>query len=427
VLDVLALILAGGQGDRLSVLSEQRAKPAVVFGGRYRIIDFVLSNVANSGLRKVGVLTQYRPRSLNNHIRSGQAWDLDWQDGGVELLQPYLGKESGDWYSGTADAVYQNLYYIEEADVRDVLILSGDHIYTMQYGELIAFHRDNDADATVGVYEVGWDEASRFGLVSLDPGGRVTDFIEKPQNPPTNLASTGIYVFKKQALLDALLADAERTSSHDFGKDILPAMFRDARVFGYRMSGYWRDVGTIQSYWEANMDLLAEPPPINLYAAENRVMTPTISLPPAKIGPYAEVSRSMLSLGVRVYGTVIHSVLSPGVVVEAGASVRDSIIQHDCVIGRDASVDRCILDKEVSVGTGSLLGYGQDMRPNASRPDIVNGGFSIVGKRTTVPPHFRLGRNVVIGPNVRDELLAGQELESGETVHPTHLPANLFV
>jgi glucose-1-phosphate adenylyltransferase len=351
--NVLALILAGGQGDRLSILSEQRAKPAVIFGGKYRIIDFALSNCVNAGITMVGVLTQYRPRSLNDHLRTGRPWDLDREGGGVFLLQPYLGREISDWYRGTADAVYQNLFFVEESEAEDVLILAGDHVYTMRYDLLIEWHRRNGADVTVPVYDVPLAEASRYGLLTLDNDNRVTEFLEKPPQPKSTCASTGIYVFKKDVLLDQLQADAARSdSSHDFGRDILPVMIEDSKVFGYRLEGYWRDVGTVDSYWQANMDLLVDLPELDLYNPSTAIRTREPRYPPAKVGPRAYITRSLLNSGDIINGHVEHSVISPGVYIEDGAVVRDSIVFDGCRIERGAIVDRAVLDKEVHVGEG---------------------------------------------------------------------------
>jgi glucose-1-phosphate adenylyltransferase len=414
---VAALILAGGQGDRLSVLSEERAKPAVVFGGRYRIIDFTLSNCVNSGINRVGVLTQYRPRSLNGHIGIGRPWDLDRQGGGVTLLQPYLGRESSDWYRGTGDAVYQNLYFIEESRADQILILAGDHVYKMNYDELIAFHRDKEADVTVPVYEMAPAEASRFGNVILDEDQRVVGFQEKPKQPVSSLGSMGIYVFNKNILIEQLLADAQRhRSSHDFGRDILPHLLEETRVFGYRFHGYWRDVGTIEAYYNANMDLLEDLPELNLYDQETPIRTNTGDLPPAKVGRHAYISRSLLSLGCIVNGHVEHSILSPGVYVEEGAVVRDSIVFDGTYIQSGAVVERSILDKEVQVGQNCHVGYGDDLRANEERPDIVNCGISIIGKRVQLTPSLRVGRNCVVGPGVVVTAAQDNCLPSGTTL-----------
>ncbi len=426
--NVLAMILAGGQGDRLSILSEQRAKPAVVFGGQYRIVDFALSNCANSGITKVSVLTQYRPRSLVNHIGAGRPWGFDTLEGGIQILQPYLGRADSDWYSGTADAVYQNLYVIEESRAREVLILAGDHIYLTSYRNMIAYHRSQAADATVAVYSVPREEAHRFGVLDLDANGRVIDFQEKPKNPRGAWASMGVYVFNKDILVEQLQADSDLDgeSKHDFGRDIIPRMFQSHRVFGYQYQSYWRDVGTIESYWDAHMDLLATSPSLNLEDSELKLRTAGAIMPAARIGPQASVRDSLISPAAHIDGEVIRSVISPGVVVEPGAVVRDSIIQHKCVIRAGAVVDRSILDKEVSVGRGVVIGAGEDV-PNFERPDIVNAGITVVGKRVTIPSGMNVGKNVVIGPGVNEELLDRPSLESGATVHPTNMPLHLFV
>ena len=429
MINVLAMILAGGQGDRLSVLSEQRAKPAVVFGGQYRIIDFALSNVANSGITKTAVLTQYRPRSLISHVGAGRPWGLDSLDSSVQMLQPYLGRADMDWYSGTADAVYQNLYVIEESRASEVLVLAGDHIYLTNYRNMVAYHRSQQADATVAVYSVPRAEAHRFGVLDLDQNGRIVDFQEKPREPRSPWVSMGVYVFNKDVLVEQLQADADagEASKHDFGRDIIPRMFASHRVFGYQYQAYWRDVGTIDSYWSAHMDLLAPNPPLNLDDPDARLRTAGAILPPARFGARADVSNSLISPAASIHGKVVRSVISPGVVIEDGAEVRDSIIQHRCIIRSGAVIDRSILDKEVSVGRGSMIGDGAGNVANFERPDIINTGISIIGKRVVVPSGMRVGRNVVIGPGVHDELLDRIALESGASVHPTQMPLHLFV
>ncbi|MBK7327638.1 MAG: NTP transferase domain-containing protein [Dehalococcoidia bacterium] len=427
--NVLAMILAGGQGDRLSILSEQRAKPAVVFGGQYRIVDFALSNCSNSGITKVSVLTQYRPRSLVNHIGAGRPWGFDTLDGGIQILQPYLGRADSDWYQGTADAIYQNLYVIEESRAREVLILAGDHIYLTSYRNMIAYHRSQAADATVAVYSVPREEAHRFGVLDLDANGRIIDFQEKPKNPRGAWASMGVYVFNKDVLVEQLQSDADmgENSSHDFGKDIIPRIFQTHRVFGYQYQSYWRDVGTIESYWSAHMDLLAPNPSLNLEEAELKLRTAGAIMPPARFGRGAMVRDSLISPAVHINGEVTRSVISPGVIIEEGAVVRDSIIQHRCVIRAGAVVDRSILDKEVTVGRGSIVGEGDAAIANFERPDIVNTGINVIGKRVTIPAGMSVGRNVVIGPGVHDELVERAALESGASVHPTTMPLHLFV
>jgi len=416
---VVALVLAGGQGDRLSVLSEERAKPAVIFGGRYRIIDFALSNIVNSGITRVGVLTQYRPRSLNDHIGIGRSWDLDRAGGGVTLLQPYLGRDSSDWYRGTADAVFQNIYFLEESRADLVLILAGDHVYKMNYDDLLAYHLEKGADVTVPLYEVPMEEAHRYGVLTTDDDGRIVEWDEKPDRPRANLISMGIYVFNRQSLIERLIADSKLDSTHDFGRDIVPAMVDEpeTRVYGYSFNDYWRDVGTIESYYDANMDLLEDLPALNLYDPDTRVRSRVTGFPPAKIGRRAYLSRSLVELGCIINGHVEHTVLSPGVYIEEGAVVRDSIIFDNCRIEAGAIVERSVVDKDVLVGKNAYVGYGDDWAPNHERPDVVNCGITIIGKRAKLPPYVRIGRNVVIGPNVMAEAqTADGYIPSGTTI-----------
>jgi glucose-1-phosphate adenylyltransferase len=416
--NVIATILAGGQGERLSVLSSQRAKPAVPFAGKYRIIDFTLSNCVNSGLYNVALLTQYRPHSLNDHIRTGRPWDLDRNRGGVRLLQPYLGRRDSDWYRGTADAVYQNLTFLfEDYDADLMLVLSGDHVYRMDYRKLIAFHEAKQADCTVAVFEVPLREAHRFGTLIVDDDQRVIAFEEKPARPRSTLISMGIYVFERPILEQRLEEDARMRSRHDFGGDVLPRMVELDRVYAYRFRGYWRDVGTIQSYWEANMGLLAEPPEFELYDPDWVIHTRSEERPPAKISSTGRVARSLISHGCTIHGTVEHSVLSPGVFVAEGAYVRDSIIMTDCIIGPHSVLDRVILDKEVVVGSGCQLGVGEANPPNRLEPRRLNTGISLVGKRARIPSGVRIGRNCRVDPGVTERDFDGRtELPSGESV-----------
>ncbi|HEU5328426.1 MAG: glucose-1-phosphate adenylyltransferase [Thermomicrobiales bacterium] len=413
---VVVMILAGGQGERLSILSRQRAKPAVPFGGKYRIIDFSLSNCVNSGYYNVGVLTQYRPHSLNDHIGIGRPWDLDRQTGGVRLLQPYLGHVRSDWYRGTADAIYHNLFFIEPRQFRDVLILSGDHIYAMDYRPMIQFHREAEADVTVAVQEVPWSDASRFGVMATAPDRRVIEFQEKPAEPRSNLASMGIYVFRKEALIKALRGENTDRSMVDFGKDVIPYMIARGGVFAYPFEGYWQDVGTIQSYWEANMDLLLDPPPLNLYDPDWRMHTRSEERPPAKLLDGAVVTQSLISHGCLIRGTVEHSVLSPGVVVRAGAVIRDSVIMTDTVIGEGAVLDRCIVDKEVVIGPGAQLGVGDDSIPNMLEPTRLNSGITLLGRKAHVPAGVTVGRNVLIAPDVQERHFTSRDVSSGDAV-----------
>lgn len=349
----VAMILAGGQGSRLGALTKRVAKPAVPFGGKYRIIDFPLSNCAHSGIERVGVLTQYRPFELHNYVGNGDAWDLDVRDGGVFILPPYARDKGADWYRGTADAIYQNLYFISLSDPDYVLVLSGDHIYSMDYSKMIAAHKENGAEATIAVIRVPWEEASRFGIMDADEDGRIKEFAEKPENPKSNLASMGIYLFSTEFLRRYLEADAkQKNSSHDFGKDVIPKMLADeAKLFAYPFEGYWKDVGTIESLWEANMDFLSDTPPIDV-GGRWRIRSANHSMPPHYLGPRAKVRHSLVNEGSVVLGTVEHSVLSSGVRVEKGAVVTNSVLMPFAKVEAGAVVDHAI------VGQGGLVESG---------------------------------------------------------------------
>jgi glucose-1-phosphate adenylyltransferase len=410
---VLTLILAGGEGERLSVLSQVRAKPGVPFGGKYRIIDFALSNAVNSGLTDVGILTQYAPRSLIDHIGVGRPWDLDRSRGGVTLLQPYLGRNrKREWYRGTADAVLQNLDFIADRNPELVLILAGDHVYKMDYRPFLALHRARDADLTVAVRTVPMAEANRFGILEVGEGGRVTRFIEKPAHPPSNLVSMGVYAFSWPVLREAL--SAERV---DFGRDVLPAMVESGQgVHAYEYRGYWQDIGTVDAYWQASMDLLADAPPIDLYETGWLIYTKSEERAPARIGSQATISRSMVSHGCVVEGTVDHSILSPGVRVGPGAVVRDSIVMFDSEIGEGAVIDRAILDKECVVGAHAQIGEGRVLRPNRSEPERLFSGLTLVGKQARIPARSLVGRNCRIDPYVIEADFPRRRVAGGDTV-----------
>lgn len=415
----VAMILAGGQGERLSALSRQRAKPAVMFGGKYRIIDFALSNCVNSGISDVAVLTQYRPHSLNDHVGHGRPWDLDRANGGIKLLQPYLGKARSDWYRGTADAIYHNLFYVEETRATDVIILSGDHVYAMDYRPMLALHRQSGAAVTVAVQPVPWEDTNRFGVMNVDDEDKVIDFQEKPDDARSNLASMGVYIFRADVLMSVFHEDDAGRTMIDFGHEIIPFLIRSSHVVAYRFNAYWRDVGTLQSYWEANMEQLADVPGLNLYNPDWRIHTRSEERPPAKIMDGSHVSRAMLSNGcIIIRGTVEYSVLSPGVIVEAGAVVRNSIIMTDTVIRAGAVVDHCIIDKFVQVGEGAQLGVGDDYGANWLEPQRLNTGLTIVGRKAQIPAGTTIGRNVLIGADVTDADYASLNVGSGETVDP---------
>lgn len=391
-----ALILAGGEGTRLSVLTAKRAKPAVPFAGKYRIIDFTLSNCVNSGIFDVLILTQYRPHSLNDHIGGGQPWDLDRSfTGGVQLLQPYKGRKDTDWYSGTADAVWQNLNFVIKGDPDYVVILSGDHIYEMDYGALVNYHISKGADLTVCSIQVPLDEANRFGILDVDAKNRVKDFVEKPANPPGNNASMGVYVFSAKALEQMLTEDAARaSSSHDFGKDIIPRMVaQNMKVFAYPFQGYWVDVGTVDAYWESHMDLLNRPPAMNLNNRDWVIHTRSEERPPMTVEQGAVIKNSMICNGAVICeGAVVErSILSSGVYVGPKAVIRESIILTDSFIEAGAEVERCIIDKQTVIGHGAKVGKIQD---------IGDLGITVVGKNAKVPAGFTIGRGVVLGTDL---------------------------
>jgi glucose-1-phosphate adenylyltransferase len=411
---VLTLILAGGEGERLSILSQVRAKPGVPFGGKYRIIDFALSNAVNSGLTDVGILTQYAPRSLIDHIGVGRPWDLDRSRGGAALLQPFIERgRAREWYRGTADAVLQNLDFIHDRNPELVLVLAGDHVYKMDYRPFIDMHRERDAEVTCAVRTVPLDEAHRFGILATAPDGRVTDFVEKPADPPSDLVSMGVYVFSWPLLRDLLSADRP-----DFGRDILPWMVAtDRRVFAYEFGGYWQDVGTVESYWATNLDLLGDDPGIELNDLGWLIYTKSEERPPARIGPNASVSRSMISHGCVIDGLVEHSVLSPGVRVAAGAEVRDSIVLFDAVIEEGAVLDRAIVDKEAHIGRRARVGVGDDLAPNRAEPERLTAGITLVGKRARIPRDVEIGRNARIDPGVIErDFGSSARVASGTTV-----------
>jgi glucose-1-phosphate adenylyltransferase len=414
--NVLALILAGGEGKRLSVLAQGRAKPAVPFAGKYRIIDFALSNCINSGINAVAVVPQYNPRSLARHIGVGKPWDLDRVVGGITLLYPFV-STNGEmhWYKGTAEAVYQNLEFIQDSRVNEVLILSGDHVYTMHYEDMIKYHREQGADITIGITEVAWNDTNRFGIVFIDDNDRVIDFEEKPSDSKSNLASMGIYVFNMN-VLSQVLQDAHGRGFRDFGSQIIPEAINNYKVYGYKYTGYWRDVGTIEAYWQANMDLILDVPPFNLYEPGSQVKTPSVDMPPVKLGPKAQISRSLISNGCIINGNVLNSVLSPHVYVEEGAQVIDSIVFDDTIIAKDAVVNRSILDKECYIAEKCYIGYGNDYTSNKDEPANLNSGITVIGKGVRLPTGLKVGRNCKIDPNVQDGDFSTLSVPSGSSI-----------
>ena len=401
-MSVLTLILAGGEGNRLSILGEKRVKPAIPFGGKYRIIDFSLSNVVNSDLYRVAVLTQYRPHSLIEHLGIGEPWDLNRRrPNGLQIWQPYRGRRDQDWYQGTAGALHHNHNLIAEDGSDLLLVLSGDHIYKQDYRDLLRFHQEKGADLTVAVMDVCADEVHRFGIMSVDADQRITQFAEKPKRSASTLASMGIYVFNTAFLLRRLEEDAQdSTTVHDFGKNIIPKMVERDRAFAYPFAGYWVDVGTIAAYWETNLALLEENPALDLYDPNWVIHTRSKERPPVKCKPPSQIDNGLLSNGCVIYGTVINSVLSPGVRVERGAVVRDSVVMNDTTIRAGALIDRCVLDKEIEIGADAQVGVGDDTTPNQLEPANINTGITIVGKRAHIPPGAIVGRNCRIDPDV---------------------------
>ena len=398
--DVLVLLLAGGVGSRLNNLVGHRAKPAVPFGGIYRIIDFSLSNVMNSGLTRVGVLTQYKPLSLMRHVGGGEAWDFTGRTRGVKILPPRTGEKESDWYKGTADAIRQNMDFLEANPSEEILILSGDHIYHMDFEAMIAYHRYKKADVTVGMMVVPKSQIHQFGAGIVDDDNRVIDWEEKPEVPRTNLASMGIYVFRTKYLLDALARDRKEI---DFGMHILPRAIEQNRVFAYPFYGYWRDVGTIQAYWEANMDVIREGSGISPQewgirpniSADGRLMDRA----PTRFLTGSSVQSSMISAGCIIEGTVINSVLSPGVHVKKGAVVRDSVIFEDSIIEKGADVDLAICDKRIHVGEKALVGHGDNKDVvNKAFPQHLFTGITLIGKQAKIPSMMQIGRSCIVAP-----------------------------
>ena len=413
--EMIAMLLAGGQGSRLGVLTADVAKPAVAFGGKYRIIDFPLSNCINSGIDTVGVLTQYQPLRLNTHIGIGIPWDLDRNNGGVTVLPPYEKSDNSEWYTGTANAIYQNMRYIETYNPDYVLILSGDHIYKMDYEVMLEFHKEKKADVTIATMPVAMEEASRFGIVIADENKAIREFEEKPKNPRSNLASMGIYIFSWPVLREALLAMKNQPGC-DFGKHIIPYCFEhQRRMYAFEYNGYWKDVGTLGSYWQANMELIALIPEFNLYEEYWKIYTKCDTVEPQYIAPGAHVERSIIGEASEIYGTVIGSVIGPNVQIGRGTVIRDSIIMKDTVIGDNVTIDRSIIAENCSIGNQVQLGIGQAL-PNKLNASIYSFGLVTIGEKSVIPENVRVGKNTAIsGKTVWEDYPDGL-LASGEVI-----------
>ncbi len=413
--EMIAMLLAGGQGSRLGVLTSKVAKPAVAFGGKYRIIDFPLSNCINSGVDTVGVLTQYQPLRLNTHIGIGIPWDLDRNIGGVTVLPPYEKSSNSEWYTGTANAIYQNLDYMETYNPEYVLILSGDHIYKMDYEVMLDFHKKNGAEVTIAVMPVPMEEASRFGIMITDENRRIVDFEEKPAQPRINLASMGIYIFNWKTLKEALLALVDQPAL-DFGKHIIPFCHeKGAPLYAYEFNGYWKDVGTLNSYWEANMELIDIVPEFNLYEEYWKIYTESDALPPQYISTDSVVERSIIGEGTEIYGKVYNSVIGRGIVIGKDTVVRDSIIMNDTVIGDNCELNKAIIAENVVIGSGVKLGVGESV-PNDTAPHIYSHDIVTIGEKSVIPDRVSVGKNTVIFGATTEDDYDNAYLASGKTL-----------
>lgn len=393
--EMIAMLLAGGQGSRLGVLTSKVAKPAVAFGGKYRIIDFPLSNCINSGVDTVGVLTQYQPLRLNTHIGIGIPWDLDRNIGGVTVLPPYEKSANSEWYTGTANAIYQNLEYMESFNPDYVLILSGDHIYKMDYEVMLDFHKANGAEVTIAVMPVPIEEASRFGIMITDENRKITDFEEKPEHPRSNLASMGIYIFNWKTLRDSLIAMADQPAL-DFGKHVIPYCHEKGKpLYAYEFTGYWKDVGTLSSYWQANMELIDIVPEFNLYEEYWKIYTRSEIQPPQYLAEDSVAERSIIGEGTDVYGKVYNSVIGCGVTIGKGTVVRDSIIMNHTQIGENCELNKAIVAEDVQIGNNVKLGVGEEAE-NDKAPHIYNHGIVTIGEKSVIPDGISIGKNSVV-------------------------------
>ncbi|MCR5268506.1 MAG: glucose-1-phosphate adenylyltransferase [Lachnospiraceae bacterium] len=416
--EMIAMLLAGGQGSRLGVLTSKVAKPAVSFGGKYRIIDFPLSNCINSGIDTVGVLTQYQPLRLNTHIGIGIPWDLDRNVGGVTVLPPYEKSGNSEWYTGTANAIYQNMTYMEMFNPDYVLILSGDHIYKMDYEVMLDFHKANKADVTIAAMPVPYEEAKRFGILITDENRQINDFEEKPENPRSNLASMGIYIFNWKTLKKALIAKAEQPAL-DFGKHVIPFCHeKGARLFAYEYNGYWKDVGTLNSYWEANMELIDIVPEFNLYEEYWRIYTKNNAIPPQYISSESVVERSIIGEGTEVYGKVYNSVIGCNVVIGPDAVIRDSIIMNNATIHEKCELNKSIVAENTVIGAGCVLGAFEEAE-NETDPSIYTNGLVTVGEDSVVPENVRIGKNCVISGQTDESDYEDGVLPSGKSLIKT--------
>ncbi len=408
-METLALILAGGRGSRLDILSERRSKPAVPFAGKFRIIDFALSNCCNSGIFQIGILTQYLPLSLNEHIGVGKPWDLDRRDSFVTLLQP-----NNSWYEGTADAIRKNLEFVKRYASKYVLILSGDHIYKMDYSKMIEQHKQTGADLTIAAKIVPMEEASRFGILETDSNLKINKFVEKPKEPKSNKASMGIYVFSTQALIDAIEAHPD-IKDLDFGMHIIPDMIENKNVYAYEFYDYWKDVGTYDSYLETNLELCGDTA-LDLYDPSWKIYTKSEDLPPVKVGESAVIQNSLISNGCKIEGEVYHSVLSPGVIVGEGTTIHDAVILNDVVIGKNCHIEKTIIDKNTVIGDNSTIGTGDNYQPNKDNPKVLSSGLNVIGKKLILPEGLVVERNVRIFSSTNPKTISKKHISAGDTL-----------
>ncbi|MFQ5674454.1 MAG: glucose-1-phosphate adenylyltransferase family protein [bacterium] len=419
--DVLALILAGGRVDELSVLTLSRPKSAVPFGGMYRVIDFPLSNLMHSGIERVGVLSQYRSFSLINHIGVGSWWDFVGRDRGATLLMPSTGHRTTGWYKGTSDAVYQNLGFVIEQDPATVLILSGDHVYKMDYRPMLDFHREKNADLTIAFYAIDPRDSHRFGVAEIDDedgedGGRVLKYEEKPEDSQYHWASLTIFAFKLPVLVSVLNQQAGGTSSYEFGRDIIPQMVDEYRVFGYKFKGYWSYARTMDEFWQTNMDLLGKHPKVDLEKWQVRTNLDHDRIrdrPPAKIGESASIQNALVHNGCEINGEVSNSILFPGVKVARGAVVRDSVLFFDTNVAEGCTLEQTITDANVKVGHDCSIGQGNNLLPNTQYPDLLNSGITLIGKGVHLPAGLRVGKNCIISPEIQESEFPESRIESG--------------
>ena len=413
--EMIAMLLAGGQGSRLGVLTAKMAKPAVAFGGKYRIIDFPLSNCINSGVDTVGVLTQYQPLRLNTHIGIGIPWDLDRNIGGVTVLPPYEKSANSEWYTGTANAIYQNIDYIDSFNPDYVLILSGDHIYKMDYEVMLDFHKENHAEVTIAVMPVPLEEAKRFGVMITDDKRQITDFEEKPEHPRSNLASMGIYIFNWETLKEALICNSNQQAL-DFGKHIIPYCHeKGSPLYAFEFNGYWKDVGTLSSYWEANMELINIVPEFNLYEEYWKIYTRSTILPPQFIAENSVIEKSIIGEGSDIYGQIFNSVIGCGVVIEEGTVIRDSIIMDETHIGKNCELNKAIVAEGAVLEDSVRLGIGEEV-PNETDPHIYTDGMVTVGEKSIIPEGVTVGKNTVIFGTTTPDDYENANLASGRTL-----------